>query len=93
MRNGRILDISDPRVPTVKAEYREPESNPSTCDQFNPPKTSYSAHNPTLNGLYVLKYSGAFGKEVQRIRFLDGNSNQGDALCFDPVGSPPASCD
>ena len=36
--------------------------------------------------------SGAFGSEVQRIRYLDGNSNQGDALCFDPVGRSPASC-
>jgi len=166
---ARMVDISDPRVPAVKAEYREPENDPSTCDRWNPPKTSYSAHNPTLtphiafstwhsggfqavsledpsapyqlaeflpkplkhvlledprlssdpdtgrnekvvmwsyaivkdgliyvvdlrNGLYVLKYRGAFEKEVQGIRFLDGNSNQGDALCFDPVGRPPASC-
>ena len=44
------------------------------------------------NGLYVLSYSGAFAGEVQRIRYLDGNSNQGDALCFDPVDTPPASC-
>jgi hypothetical protein len=45
------------------------------------------------NGLYVLKYSGAFGKEVRNIRFLDGNSNQGDALCFEPVGRAPQHCD
>ena len=44
------------------------------------------------NGLYVLKYTGAFEKEVQRIRFLDGNSNQGDALCYEPVGTLPAYC-
>jgi hypothetical protein len=166
---ARMIDISDPRVPAVKAEYREPENDPSTCARWNPPRTSYSAHNPTLtphiafstwhsgglqavniadpttpyqlaeflpkplrhvlledprlssdldtgrnekvvmwsyaivkdgliyvvdlrNGLYVLSYRGAFDKEVQRIRFLDGNSNQGDARCFDPVGSPPANC-
>ena len=40
----------------------------------------------------MLKYRGAFEEEVQGIRFLDGNSNQGDALCFDPVGRRPASC-
>jgi hypothetical protein len=43
--------------------------------------------------LRVLKYRGAFGKEVREIRFLDGNSNQGDALCFEPVGRAPRYCD
>jgi hypothetical protein len=38
------------------------------------------------NGLYVLKYKGAYEKEVRNVDFLDGNSNQGDALCFEPVG-------
>jgi hypothetical protein len=166
---ARMIEISDPQAPTVRGEYREPENDPSTCGDWNPPRTSYSAHNPTLtphiafstwhsgglqavgiqnprtpyqlaefspepldtvlledprlssdpdtgrnekvvmwsypiikdgliyvvdlrNGLYVLEYEGAFEKEVRRIRFLDGNSNQGDALCFEPVGSAPASC-
>jgi hypothetical protein len=152
------------------AEYRLPENDPSTCATWNPPHTSYSAHNPTLtphvafstwhsggfqavsiqrahkpyqlaeffpeplaevmledpglssdpdtgrhekvvmwsypiikdgliyvvdlrNGLYVLRYRGAFEREVSRIGFLEGNSNQGDALCFEPVGSAPSYCD
>jgi hypothetical protein len=167
---ARLIDISKPNAPTVEAEYRLPENDPSTCAAWNPPHTSYSAHNPTLtphiafstwhsggfqavsiadprnpsqlaeffpkpldqvmledprlssdpdtgrhekvvmwsypiikdgliyvvdlrNGLYVLKYSGPFAKEIQRIGFLEGNSNQGDALCFDPVGSAPGYCD
>jgi hypothetical protein len=45
------------------------------------------------NGLYVLKYRGAFEREVSRIEFLEGNSNQGDALCFEPVGAAPGYCD
>jgi hypothetical protein len=167
---ARMIDISDPRVPTVKAEYRLPENDLSTCDEWNPPRTSYSAHNPTLtphiafstwhsgglqaisvqnanrpyqlaeffpeplpsvmledprlssdantgrnekvvmwsypiikdgliyvvdlrNGLYVLKYEGAYQKEVDRITFLEGNSNQGHALCYEPVGSTPDYCD
>jgi hypothetical protein len=45
------------------------------------------------NGLYVLKYDGPFQKEVDRITFLEGNSNQGDALCFEPVGRAPTHCD
>jgi len=167
---ARMIDISDARAPTVEADYRLPENDPPTCDEWNPPRTSYSAHNPTLtpriafstwhsggfqavslqkpwrpyrlaqftprpldevmledprlssdpdtgrdekvvmwsyaviqdgliyvvdlrNGLYVLTYRGAFDKEVRRTRFLDGNSNQGDALCFEPVGRAPRHCD
>jgi hypothetical protein len=166
---ARMIDVSDPQAPEVKGEYREPENDPSTCDEWNPPRTSYSAHNPTLtphiafstwhsgglqavsladprepyqlaeftpeplgsvlledprlssdpdtgrnekvvmwsyavvqdgliyvvdlrNGLYVLSYDGPFAAEVDRIGFLDGNSNQGDALCYDPVGRAPRGC-
>jgi hypothetical protein len=169
---ARMVDISDPTVPTVEAEYRLPENDPEdgeSCADWNPPRTSYSAHNPTLtphiafttwhsggfqaisiqrahrpyqlaeyfpepldevmledprlssdpntgrnekvvmwsypviqngliyvvdlrNGLYVLKYTGAFGNEVKRISFLEGNSNQGHALCYEPVGAAPGYC-
>jgi LVIVD repeat len=166
---ARMVDISDPTTPTVESEYRLPENDPDTCDDWNPPRTSYSAHNPTLtphivfttwhsggfqaisiqrarrpyqlaeyfpepldevlledprlssdpdtgrhekvvmwsypiikdgliyvvdlrNGLYVLKYGGRFAKEVKRVTFLEGNSNQGHALCYEPVGEAPAYC-
>jgi hypothetical protein len=166
---ARMIDISDPRRPTVEADYRLPENHESTCADWNPPHTSYSAHNPTLtphiafstwhsggfqavsiqnahrpyqlaefipeplpevmledprlssdpdtgrnekvvmwsypiirdgliyvidlrNGLYVLRYSGAFEREVRRIGFLEGNSNQGNALCFEPVVGAPDAC-
>jgi hypothetical protein len=167
---ARMIDISDPTIPKVQAQYRLPENDPATCDAWNPPRTSYSAHNPTLtphiafstwhsggfqavsiqrahrpnqlaeffpeplpevmledprlssdpdtgrnekvvmwsypiikdgliyvidlrNGLYVLKYRGAFEREVGRIGFLEGNSNQGNALCYEPVGNAPDYCD
>ena len=45
---ARMVDISDAQAPTVEAEYREPENDPDSCSEFNPPRTSYSAHNPTL---------------------------------------------
>jgi hypothetical protein len=167
---ARIVNIDDPQRPTVRADYRIPENDPSTCAAWNPPRTSYSAHNPTLtpkiafstwhsggfqavsiqrptrpsrlaeffptpleevmledprlssdpdtgrhekvvmwsypiirdglifvvdlrNGLYVLRYTGAFQREIDRITFLEGNSNQGDALCYEPVGTAPSSCD
>jgi hypothetical protein len=166
---ARMVDISDPTTPTVESEFRLPENDPNTCDDWNPAHTSYSAHNPTLtphiafttwhsggfqaisiqrarrpyqlaeyfpepldevmledprlssdpdtgrhekvvmwsypiikdgliyvvdlrNGLYVLKYGGRFSKEVERISFLEGNSNQGHALCYEPVGAAPAYC-
>jgi hypothetical protein len=34
------------------------------------------------NGLYVLRYSGAHAQDVQNIRFLEGNSNLGDAVAL-----------
>ena len=166
---ARMVDISDPTVPTVEAEFKLPENEQSSCATWNPPRTSYSAHNPThtpnivfttwhsggfqaigvddpanpyqlaeffpepldmvmledprlssdpdtgrnekvvmwsypiikdgliyvvdlRNGLYVLKYKGPFDREVKRIDFLEGNSNQGDALCFEPVGRAPKQC-
>ena len=45
---ARMVDVSDERAPRVEAEYREPENDPDSCSEFNPPRTSYSAHNPTL---------------------------------------------
>jgi len=36
------------------------------------------------NGLYALRYTGAHAEEVAEISFLEGNSNQGDALRFEP---------
>jgi hypothetical protein len=167
---ARMIDITDPTKPTVEAAYRIDENDPDSCAEWNPPRTSYSAHNPTLtpniafstwhsgglqavnvakpwrpsqlaeffprplrsvmledprlssdpdtgrhekvvmwsypviqdgliyvtdirNGFYVLSYKGAFSREVERIDFLEGNSNQGDALCFEPVGAAPRSCD
>jgi hypothetical protein len=154
----------------VRSEFRLAENQPLLCSTFNPPRTSYSAHNPTLtpsiafstwhsggfqamditnptnvtqlaefkpeplpmvgmedprlssdeildrtdekvvmwsypviqdgliytvdlrNGLYILKYHGPYSHEVDEISFLEGNSNQGDALCYEPVGALPASC-
>ncbi|MDQ3645903.1 MAG: hypothetical protein M3345_03110 [Actinomycetota bacterium] len=35
------------------------------------------------NGLYILRYKGPFSAEVSSTRFLEGNSNLGDALRFD----------
>ena len=161
----RFIDIKDETRPAVVEEYRLPENEPLSCATFNPPRTSYSAHNPTLTpniafstwhsgGLQAMDISDptnvdparrvqarAAGRrwtsrtrgcpttascpaaattgrdvelpgdpgradlrpstcatastsssttartqqEVADIKFLEGNSNQGDALCFEPV--------
>ena len=45
------------------------------------------------NGLYVLDYDGPSDAEVSQVTFLEGNSNLGHALCFEPVGNVPDDCD
>ena len=159
----RFIDIADETRPVVRSDFRLPENQPLACELFNPPRTSYSAHNPTLtpsiafstwhsggfqamditnptnvtqlaefkprpldmvanedprlsndvlpgrtdnkvvmwsypviqngliyvvdlrNGLYILEYNGPYSQEVDSVGFLEGNSNQGDAQCYEPV--------
>jgi hypothetical protein len=45
------------------------------------------------NGLYILEYDGPFDQEVDLVSFLEGNSNLGWALCFEPVGEAPDYCE
>lgn len=158
---ARMIDITDPTRPMVRAEYKLPQNDASFCLTDVPrPSSSYSAHNPTAtpnlvitswhsggvqvidvtdpatpvkvgefvpgldqrppavlqedpmlsagqdkvamwsypiirdgliyvtdirNGLYILRYTGRHAKEVAGIEFLEGNSNLGDALLFEPV--------
>jgi hypothetical protein len=166
---ARMIDISDPTAPTVQGEFRLAENEPDTCATWNPPRTSYSAHNPThtpnivltswhsgglqaigvydprrpfqlaewfpepldevmledprlssdpdtgrhekvvvwsypviqdgliyitdiRNGLYVLRYRGPWDDEIRKADFLEGNSNQGTALCFERVPGTRPRC-
>ena len=41
------------------------------------------------NGLYILRYTGQGAGDVADIEFLEGNSNLGDALRFEPVPTAP----
>jgi len=45
------------------------------------------------NGLFILEYDGPSKAEVAEVTFLEGNSNLGHALCFEPVGDAPDYCD
>jgi len=162
---ARMIDAADPTHPIVRSEFRMEQNQPLLCNVFEPrPRTSFSAHNPTLtphiafstwhssgfvaidisdpaaptlaaqwspeplamvgtedprlsmddqkvvmwsypviadgliytvdlrNGLYILKYEGPHQQEVSDVTFLEGNSNQGDALCYEPVGTAPREC-
>src|SRR3954468_11451102 len=155
---ARFIDISNEAKPVVRSEFKLIQNEALMCNVFEPrPRTSFSAHNPTLtqniafstwhsggfqaidisdpanpthlaeyspeplpmvdmedprlsmddqkvvmwsypviqngliytvdlrNGLYILKYHGPHEAEVNNIKFLEGNSNQGDALCIEPV--------
>jgi hypothetical protein len=85
----REVSIEDPRL----------SSDPDTGENEKVVMWSYPVVKDGLiyvvdlrNGLYVLEYDGRFEDEVEDTDFLEGNSNQGDALCFEPVGSPPRGC-
>ena len=43
------------------------------------------------NGLYILRYKGPHQDEVQRVKFLDGNTNTGDIQRMDPVPGSEAA--
>ncbi len=89
----QAIDISDPGLP-VQTGWFSPTPEPSVAIEDpalsrGPNKVvmwSYPIVRDGLiyvvdvrNGLYVLRYTGPFGSEVQRITFLEGNSNLGDA--------------
>jgi hypothetical protein len=44
------------------------------------------------NGLYILEYDGWLENQIDNATFLEGNSNQGHALCYEPVGDLPEYC-
>ena len=98
-RPSRLAQFFPEPLPAVLLEDPRLSSDPDTGRQEKVVMWSYPIIEDGLiyvtdvrNGLYVLRYSGAFEREVQRIGFLEGNSNQGDALCFEPVGRPPRHC-
>ncbi len=90
----QVVDISDPRKPKQAAEFvPEPipfalQEDPAlSAGQDKVVTWSFPIIQDGLvyvadvrNGLYILKYSGPFADEVNRIKFLEGNSNLGDAV-------------
>lgn len=89
----QAVSLADPSRPMRVAEFR-PEPLPAVLTE-DPALSSgrdkvvmwsYPVIRDGLiyvvdvrNGLYVLRYRGPYEQEVARIRFLEGNSNLGDA--------------
>ena len=95
----QAISLADPFTPTQLAEFiPSPEllvvqEDPAlTAGQDKVAIWSYPIIKDGLiyvvdirNGLYILKYSGQFEEEVSGVDFIEGNSNLGDALKFEPV--------
>ena len=90
----QAIDISNPAKPTQAAEFK-PDPLPYVLQedpvlssgQDKVVMWSFPVIQDGLiyvvdvrNGLYILKYTGKFASEISSIDFLEGNSNQGDAL-------------
>lgn len=103
----QAIGVGDPADPVQLAEFR-PEPLPFVVQEDPVLSTgqdkvvmwSYPIIKGGLiyvvdvrNGLYVLRYTGPMQDEVDAIGFLEGNSNQGHALCFEPVMLPKENPD
>ena len=90
----QVVDLSNPAKPSQAAAFvPEPElyaafEDPAlTAGQDKVAAWSFPIIVDGLiyftdirNGLYIVKYKGPYEDEVADVGFLDGNSNQGDAL-------------
>ena len=90
----QVIDVSNPRKPKQAAEFvPEPEpvvlqEDPAlSAGQDKVVMWSFPVIQDGLiyvvdlrNGLYILEYNGPFAGEVDKVKFLEGNSNQGDAV-------------
>ncbi len=93
------IDISDPQNPTRAGTFK-PEPLPFVVTEdpalsLGSDKVvmwSYPVVSDGLvyvvdirNGLYILRYTGPSSDRVDNIKFLEGNSNLGAALRYEPV--------
>ncbi|MBW3663267.1 MAG: hypothetical protein KY469_09230 [Actinobacteria bacterium] len=98
----RMIDISDPADPQRVGKFK-PEPLPVVVTE-DPALSlgidkvvmwSFPVIEDGLiyaldlrNGLYILRYTGPGSDDIDAIEFLEGNSNLGDALRYEPVPDP-----
>jgi hypothetical protein len=90
----QAVDISKPAAPAQAAEFK-PEPLPAVVQEdpvlsagqdkvvawsYPVIKDGLIYYTDVRNGLYIVRYKGPFESEVSSLGFLEGNSNQGDAL-------------
>ncbi|MCA1704392.1 MAG: hypothetical protein LC808_14480, partial [Actinobacteria bacterium] len=93
----QVIDISDPAKPAQAAEFvADPvipilQEDPVLSSGIDKVVAwSYPVIKDGLiyfvdvrNGLYVMRYTGPFESEISSTKFIEGNSNLGDALRFE----------
>ena len=89
----RAIDLADPAHPAEAGLFMptpnafsvtpdpalEPGSNNVIAWSYPIVKNGLIYFMDIRNGLYIVRYSGAHSSEVRHVRFLEGNSNLGDA--------------
>ena len=89
----RAVDLSDPTNPTGAGFFLptpnlysvtpdpalEPGSNGVIAWSYPIVSNGLIYYSDIRNGLYIVKYSGAHANQVSHTKFLEGNSNLGDA--------------
>jgi hypothetical protein len=99
----QVIDVTDPTKPTQAAQwFPTPEpvvimEDPVLSSGVDKVVVwSYPIFQDGLiyvvdirNGLYILKYKGPYEAEVTGTKFLEGNSNLGDALALGGVSNEP----
>lgn len=101
----QVIDVSDPAKPTQAAAWA-PDPLPVvimedpvlSSGQDKVVVWSYPIIQAGLifvvdirNGLYILRYKGPYEEEVTTTKFLEGNSNLGDALTLGALGGAGGS--
>lgn len=101
----QAIDVSSPANPSQLAEFK-PTPLPAVTQEdpalsagidkvvmwsFPIVQNGLIYVTDVRNGLYILRYNGPHEEEIDTATFLEGNSNQGHALCFEPVLKPKAN--
>ncbi len=85
LQPAQVAEFSPEPLPSVGTEDPALSSGPDKVVMWSYPiiKDGLIYVVDVRNGLYILKYHGPFEAEVAEIRFLEGNSNLGEAQLWE----------